>query len=223
MKTIWKIKHYVIFGLLLITLSGCSTDSSETTSVPAERKLGKESVAVVLEAVRAGNKLETKQGRTASQSPQDLFKLGKRYVKGEDVPQDKNKGIQLIRDAAEQGYAEAQCFIGACYSVGNGVKEDKAEGVKWFHKAAKQGYAKAQSALGACYGTGNGVEKDKAEAVKWYRKAAEQGNAEGQFGLGLCYFEGEGVKKDKAEAVKWFRKAAEQGFAQAKEVLQQMN
>jgi TPR repeat protein len=127
MRMILTIRNYAIFGLLLITLSGCNTDSSETTSVPA------------------GNKLETKQGKTASQSPQDLYKLGKRYVNGEDVPQDTNKGIQLILEAAEQGYAEAQHAIGVACIAG---KEEK-EAVKWLRKAVDQEHLPAISLLGA--------------------------------------------------------------------------
>lgn len=123
--------------------------------------------------------------------------------------------FESIREAVEQGIAEAQYDCGKCLLYGWGVEKDEAEAVKWFRKAAEQGLPQALNELGACYFDGKGVTQDEAEAVKWFRKAAEQGDAGAQLNLGLCYRQGRGVEKNDAEAVKWYRKAAEQGLAQA--------
>ncbi|GHT45707.1 hypothetical protein FACS189454_05630 [Planctomycetales bacterium] len=148
--------------------------------------------------------------------------IGFLILNGQGVPQNKEKGKEIIRKSvdgllneAKQDEPIAQVIMGWCYDSGNGVTEDKSEAVKWFRKAAEQGNAVAQNNLGDCYYNGNGVTEDKSEAVKWYRKAAEQGNACAQNNIGECYYNGEGVTEDKAEAVKWFRKAAEQGYASA--------
>ena len=125
------------------------------------------------------------------------------------------EAARLYRIAAEQGHADAQCYLGYCYGKGLGVEKDPKEAVKWYRKAAEQGQSDAQYNLGYCYEKGLGVEKDPKEAVKWYRKAAEQGYADAQNYLGYCYVKGLGVAKDPTEAVKWYRKAAEQGYADA--------
>ena len=121
------------------------------------------------------------------------------------------EAAKWYRKAAEQGYAEAQFYLGLCYYYGNGVIQDKAEAIKWYLKAADQGDVKACGNLADCYAKGEGVPQDKAESVKWYRKIAEHGDAGIQCCMGLYYANGDGVPQDKVEAAKWYRKAAEQG------------
>jgi len=120
--------------------------------------------------------------------------------------------IESQRKEAEQGNAEAQCFLGGVYGSGlGGVTQDFTVAAKWYRKAADQGNAVAQSTLGSAYWLGQGVPQDHAEAIKWYRQAAEKGLADAQFLLGVAYLEGQGVAQDYAGAVKWLRKAADQG------------
>ena len=109
------------------------------------------------------------------------------YEKGKAAYKENNyaDAVKWYKMAAEQGDAEAQNALGACYKNGEGVEKDHAEAAKWYRKAAEQGHAKAQSSLGYCYSSGNGVEKDLNEAYKWYRKSAEQGEAQGEFNLGV--------------------------------------
>lgn len=86
------------------------------------------------------------------------------------------QNIADLRQAAEQGYAEAQCKLGACYFRGRGVTKNMTEAVKWFRKSVEHDYAAAQLMLGICYEFGNGIKQSRSEAIKWYRKAAAQGN-----------------------------------------------
>ena len=51
------------------------------------------------------------------------------------------------REAAEQGYAEAQYYLGFCYAYGYGIEKDLKQAEVWYHKAVKQGHAKAREAL----------------------------------------------------------------------------
>ena len=131
---------------------------------------------------------------------------------------DKFGGFEVVvnREAAEQGAANAQFFLGLRYYLGDGVEKNLVEAVKWY---AQQGSASAQFNLGLRYYLGDGVEKNLVEAVKWYRKAAQQGDVDAQFNLGVCYNNGYGVEKNLAEAVSYFQKAAEQGNAKAQFIL----
>ena len=47
--------------------------------------------------------------------------------------------VSWYRIAAEQGYPEAQYWLGWCCQYGKGVEEDREEAVKWFRAAAEQG------------------------------------------------------------------------------------
>ena len=132
-----------------------------------------------------------------------------------DVSREGTDDLEAIRQAAEQGNAEAQNKLGCFYEFGSGVPVDRKEAVKWFRMAADRGRADAQFNLGCCYEYGRGIKKDEGKAVELYRKAAEQGYAPAQFQFALCLSQGKGALKDKYDAVKWYRKAAEQGHTNA--------
>ena len=121
----------------------------------------------------------------------------------------------MLRPAAESGYADAQNNLGDCYYYGHGVQKDYTKAVEWYQKAANQGNATAQCNLGFCYYYGYGVQQDYKQAVEWYQKAANQGYAFAQYNLGICYRDGHGVQQDYTQAVEWHKKAAEQGYASA--------
>ena len=163
------------------------------------------------------------------------FHIGRRYAKGEGVPQDYAEAAKWYRKAAEQGVTLAQHNLSAMYAKGQGVEQDHAEAEKWYRKAtgqvdaeaqvsqqyseeaarqrksAEQGNLGAQYNLGLKYEKGRGVPQDYAEAVKWYGKAAERGYAGAQTKLAFMYSEGLGVPQNHAEAFRWYGKSAEQG------------
>ena len=133
-----------------------------------------------------------------------------------------DQDIEEIRNAAEDGNAEAQYKLGDMYqreplpeaknqNPFTALRLAKEEALKWTRKAADQGHAGAQHNLGHMYRSGWGVPEDDREAVKWFRKAAAQGYASAQTSLGSMYHLGKGVPQDYREAVKWFGKAANQG------------
>ncbi len=123
--------------------------------------------------------------------------------------------LETLRQAAEQGDADAQVSLGMRYATGEGLIQDSREAVKWFRLATDQGHAGAQNNLGVSYAFGEGVLQDDREAVRWFRLAADQGYASAQNNLGWMYDEGKGVPQDHREAVKWYRLAADQGNAMA--------
>lgn len=118
--------------------------------------------------------------------------------------------ITALIQAAEDGDATAQMYLGRMYQFGQGVPQNEHEAVGWYHKAAIQGDAQAKNQLGTMYQHGRGIEQNDHEAVSWYRESAEQGDAQAQSNLGYMYQHGRGVEKSYLEAVSWYRKAAEQ-------------
>ena len=187
-------------------------------------KIGKEgystytkSITISADPVIINETLTAKPVEQKAASKPSTVDVAKCYNDGVEAYNAKNytEAVRLYRIAAEQGYADAQNYLGYCCERGLGVEKDPKEAVKWYRKAAEQGQVNAQYNLGICYEYEKGVAKDPTEAVKWYRKAAEQGYADAQNNLGYCYENGLGVEKDPKEAVKWYRKAAEQGHAHA--------
>ena len=123
--------------------------------------------------------------------------------------------FELMRAAAQEGDAQAQCYLGVCYQNGQGVEQNHQEAVKWFRKAADQDDPVAQCYLGVCYWMGQGVPQEFGEAAKWLREAAEQADPAAQFNFGMLYETGQGVPQNYAEAVKWYRESAERGYPAA--------
>jgi len=123
--------------------------------------------------------------------------------------------IQLWRNAADKGLADAQIALGYVCGRGRGVKENHAEAFDWFKKEADQGSSFAQFNLGVMCAHGIGVEQNDVEAARWFRNAAEQGDANARFSLGLLYAQGKGVEQDDALTTRWFRMAADQGHTKS--------
>ncbi len=69
--------------------------------------------------------------------------------------------------AAEQGNAKSQFYLGVMYAKGQGVPQSEKQAEHWYRKAAEQGDASAQYNLGVMYENGQGVRQDHVQAVQW--------------------------------------------------------
>ncbi|MDN3630395.1 tetratricopeptide repeat protein [Vibrio lentus] len=74
-----------------------------------------------------------------------------------------------VKEAAVQGDAYNQDYLGYLYTKGIGVPQNDKQAAYWFRKAAEQGNASAQTNLGVMYFKGQGVLQDNKQAVRWYR------------------------------------------------------
>ncbi|KAG0243147.1 hypothetical protein BGW41_002787 [Actinomortierella wolfii] len=131
---------------------------------------------------------------------------------GKDMEKNYTQAYFWYREAAEQGSAAAQFYVGHMYYHGHGVEEDDAQAAAWFRLAAEQDDMDAHLFMGHLYRDGQGVEVNYVKAVQYLRKVAEHGHPYAQYDLALMYYTGRGVDVDYAEAVAWYRKSAEQGY-----------
>ena len=69
------------------------------------------------------------------------------YFDGLGVTQDYSEAVIWIHKAAEQGFAEAQRYLGVMYILGKGINRNYDKGVYWLRMAARQGHSNAQLAL----------------------------------------------------------------------------
>ena len=141
---------------------------------------------------------------------------GRGYGLEEQIKIDEVTSLELIKESANGGYAEAQYQLGRRYEEGHGISQDYCEAVKWYRKAAERGtqeqYAGAQEKLGEMYKKGLGVVKNYDEAIKWYRKAVESSDtSRNVYNLARMY----DIAKKYSDAVTWYRKAAERGHCEA--------
>lgn len=130
------------------------------------------------------------------------------------------KALSCFKQAAGQGYAEAQFKYGHMYYNGEGIEKNDAEAMNWFLKAARQDHAWAQFFCGLMLTYGKAAPRDRYGEMDWYLKAARQGLPRAQYECGARYYHGQGVNKDLDKAREWFEKAAAQGYENAIDMLQ---
>jgi len=109
-------------------------------------------------------------------TPEDQYKLGNAYYRGDGVSKDYAEAVKWFRKAADQGMPESQYMMGVIYDRGEGLPQDFVEAVAWYRKAGEQGYVAAQFELGNKYARGEGVPQNYAEAYVWFSLAAAAGH-----------------------------------------------
>lgn len=116
------------------------------------------------------------------------------------------RGIAIIRNAAEKGDASAQFTLGCIYA---GARYDeknfewhdditmmdteinRERAAYWWNQAAIQGNASAMGNLANEYWYGGGVEKDLFKATELMKAAAEKGNSMAQLNYGDMFRDGD--------------------------------
>jgi len=114
--------------------------------------------------------------------------------------------LPLFREAAEDGSADAQAWLGYLLDFA----EDDDEAVRWYRASAEQGNAEGLIGLADMYAKGEGVEKDLAEARLLYEKAADAGQNRAARVLAAAYENGGlDVEPDAGRAAYWASRAKE--------------
>lgn len=132
---------------------------------------------------------------------------------GKGRPLNRMRALQLYRQAAARGDAEAQFIVGGMLYQGQGIDPDRRNGFKWLLKAAEQGNSSPESLniIGGHYLRGQFVPQNYLEAKKWLTKAAAQGNISAQNDLAYLHYHGLGGERDYGKALELYEKAALQG------------
>jgi len=144
--------------------------------------------------------------------PEAKFYLGRMYLFGSGVAADPQRGIALLREAAEGGVLDAAVSLAQAYDLGRAVPRDRLEGYRYWLIAAELGHAKAMLEVGLRLESGETPSgADPEAAAVWYAKAAEAGETVANAYLGELYEAGSGVPQDLAEAERLYRLAAGKG------------
>jgi len=100
------------------------------------------------------------------------------YANGEGVPENDKTAVMWYRKAAEQGFADAQLYLGLMSHSSqpvDGFPKNNKTAAMWLAKAAEQGDARAQFFLGYIYATGEGVPENDIKAYAWSSMAKANG------------------------------------------------
>ena len=111
------------------------------------------------------------------------YTLALTYLRGDGVPKDTAKALELLKQSAARGNQFAQYRLGKLLLQGENVPRDVNAAMRWLTAAADQGNQYAQYALGKLYLLGKEIPKDRGSAIKWFQLAADQGNEYAQYFL----------------------------------------
>ncbi|ORX61341.1 HCP-like protein [Hesseltinella vesiculosa] len=139
--------------------------------------------------------------------------------------------MELLHQAAQDGYVPSQVQLGRCYEQGLWVQMDDALSIYWYARAAELDNPEGCMALSGWYLTGStskGVlQASDREAYLWARRAAttmaqatEKGTlAKAHFAVAVYTQRGIGVPKDLPKSIKWMRRAAFLGHESAQKYM----
>ena len=135
------------------------------------------------------------------------------YLEGKGVEKDTERGLSLLRKAAEAGNPVANYRVAVQYL--GGEKPDKANilpGYGYLVAAANGNLGEAQNELGLLYLSGKLGTADVPAGVAWLTNAAKGGNAQAQNNLATLYERGVGgIPKNLDNALQLYTLAGNQG------------
>lgn len=149
--------------------------AAERGYAPAQRELGdlyRLGRGVPLDLALAESWLRK---ATAQDDPDARFLLAV-VLRGEDRRQTNcAEAGQLMQEAAERGFVQAQRELGFMTQNGWCVPGDVKQGAKWLRSAAERNDDIAQYLLAQALRNGIGVPVNRTEATQWLERAATQG------------------------------------------------
>ncbi len=136
------------------------------------------------------------------------------------------RAIQIWREEANAGDADAAWYVGNMYVDGLGIAEpDPTRAANFYQMAVDQDHVEAKVSLGLLYAQGVGVEEDYARAMALLYEAALAGHAVAQVELANYFLDGVPgrVEQSQGHAFEWYGLAARQGVVLAQMRYGQMN
>ena len=129
-----------------------------------------------------------------------------------DTTLDPAVGPEKLRQAAQQGDANAAFIVATHYLNGDTTVADYAKAAFWYGKAAAAGSAPAQYRLATLYERGKGVDKNLNTALSWYERAGALGNVKAMHNAAVIAAGTDAGAPDYVRATKWFTLAANHGL-----------
>lgn len=139
--------------------------------------------------------------------------LGVMLRGGGGLPADLTRSVEVLKAAAEAGFAPAQYDYARAFDNGFGVVLDYAIAGEWYQKAAAQGLPKAVAAVGSMHLWGDGMPFDEAEGLRMLNEAGAKGEPLAWQYLGVAYASAPNLGNDYEKAAEAFQKASDLGDA----------
>ncbi len=120
------------------------------------------------------------------------------------------RGIAMMKRAAELGDIEAMSNMGVILGDNNFLKQDCQQAMIWLNKAAQAGHDNAALTLVDNYNNGECAPVDHAQALSYLAPLLDKNHAGAQSTMAIMHSHGMGVTQDHNKAFAFFHAAAEQ-------------
>ena len=144
------------------------------------------------------------------------------HAVGHGVRKDLDRTFELYTQAALQGHARSQFYLGIAYRDGEGCEQSQERAVEWFAEAAQQEYADAQCELGFAIYEGNGISQNKERALELWELSAAQGNTSAQYNVAWNQYDGRPIISSYAEARRLSRHGTLRRMVKGESVVRQV-
>lgn len=159
------------------------------------------------------NSIEDLYKKAQNNNSYAQYKLGKMYLKGENVKQDAEYGVRWLLKAIKQNNRYAQYLLGKAIFKGeylpidNNLPLDIDFAVELLLKASDQGNEYASYTLGKAFVEGDLLPQDISAGFELLLKASEKNCVPAWYYLGKMFYKEIGVIKDIDTAIYYFEKS----------------
>jgi len=133
--------------------------------------------------------------------PISIYNIGNFYFKGNGLPQNQAKGLELWHRAAKLGHNGSYCNIGNVYNLGVYVERDIKKAIHYWELAATSGDVRARCNLGFVEKQAGNVDR----ALKHWMIAVEGGCKMSLDGIKEFYLNGHATKDDYTKALRLYQ------------------
>lgn len=154
------------------------------------------------------NQVSNVQNAASNGDAQALYDLAIFNLEGYGMNADQERGLQLLQQSADAGWAEAQFAMYNNLATGFFVEQDTKRAESYLQQAFAQDYPGAICEMGIR--ALEATPADTERGIALLQKAAEAGSADAMLRLSDCYENGIGVLRNSVTAREWADRATQQ-------------
>lgn len=115
------------------------------------------------------------------------YMLADMYLNGKGTQQNLSKGVEYLKQAANQGHVKSIVNLAYIYHKGKFIKQDKTKALGLYKQAMKMQDPDALFALAQMHVLGDSVEQNNTKAIQLFQQAADLGHSKAQYMLAMLY------------------------------------
>lgn len=138
------------------------------------------------------------------------YRLGKMFLRGEDVPKNVEYALRWLEESVSEGNQYAEYLLGKTLLRGEDMEQNPRRAENLLRCSSNQGNRYASYTLGKTLLDGELLLQDIPEAIRLLAVSADKGFAAAQYQMGKLLYRGEVIQQDIARAIDYLERVAGQ-------------